>query len=750
MNISITQAELNRNGGKQLEMFGKLFEKVKENKAITALKKDVALLKQSLKEAPKRRNFYFDDNAQYKEPPASLRTLAKQAVEAYKNKAAYFSQLAISSIKDAQSRQAVMDSFDSAFARVRSGDNIFVHSQFMGYPFLSSLSQDTMIQSGITTLSDELTRKWGKVVSTSKDSDDANIEIVNKKLEKIRTKFAFRQAANHTGFFGGCLVYLDIRTDNDDAEPSDAELETPLFVEVEGDDEFNTKKIKPWKLVGLRPIEPINITPCSFNAVDPLKADFYNPTHFYVLGRKIHRSRFLYFADMLPPQILKPCYMFFGIPLAQLAFDFVQDFYSNKDAVSRIVKKFSLLVLKMDTQNLLNMDEKGVEKRIATMAKYRDNDSVFVVSKDEEDTEQINTPLSGLKEIWYANLEMLPIAFKLPATKLLQISPSGFNSTGEFEKESFYDSVHTKQEALFGEPIKRLIDIICFSEGINPQNLSFEWASLKDMSDKEKAEIGKQKADTDHLYYQDGVITNADIAKRLSADKDSGYGGIDIPEEKPFEENGADGGEENPFEIDGAGAIEDENPNHDKDNGQFSSGGGGSGDKNTADFKEIKQNIINSLDKSFVSNAKTLINEAQNNINLDKGRGISFRKIDKQEADRLKVNTGLELEGHEHKITNSDIRHIFLEHGDDAREQKRGQIGVTPEDILLIPEITKNYDDVRLSSEKSENRDILMYEKKIGDKYYYFESVGGKKTPDLRPKSMFIKKRDKEKAEKNG
>jgi hypothetical protein len=33
-----------------------------------------------------------------------------------------------------------------------------------------------------------------------------------------------------------------------------------------------------------------------------------------------------------------------------------------------------------------------------------------------------------------------------------------------------------------------------------------------------------------------------------------------------------------------------------------------------------------------------------------------------------------------------------------------------------------------------------MYIKKIGNEYYYLETVGGKKTRDLRSKSMWIKR----------
>jgi hypothetical protein len=69
------------------------------------------------------------------------------------------------------------------------------------------------------------------------------------------------------------------------------------------------------------------------------------------------------------------------------------------------------------------------------------------------------------------NLELLPVVFGLPVNKLLQTSPSGFNATGDFDMRSFYDSVNTKQAVLFGEPMDRLIDIICLTLGIERKGI---------------------------------------------------------------------------------------------------------------------------------------------------------------------------------------------------------------------------------------------------------------------------------------
>ena len=135
-----------------------------------------------------------------------------------------------------------------------------------------------------------------------------------------------------------------------------------------------------------------------------------------------------------------------------------------------------------------------------------------------------------------------------------------------------------------------------------------------------------------------------------------------------------------------------------------------------------------------------MLKEIHNKEGLSTVKKISFRTVDCEEARRLKKNTGLELLGYEHKITNSDIKHIFDKHGDQIKENSQGQIAVKDEDILLIPEITENYDCVSLSSEIVEQKRVLIYEKRIGRKYYYLETVGGKNNRELRTKSMWIRK----------
>jgi len=60
---------------------------------------------------------------------------------------------------------------------------------------------------------------------------------------------------------------------------------------------------------------------------------------------------------------------------------------------------------------------------------------------------------------------------------------------------------------------------------------------------------------------------------------------------------------------------------------------------------------------------------------------------------------------------------------------------------LLIPDITKNYDDVTIANKKSEGKTVLKYKKEIGDEYHYYETISNPNKKELRTKTMWITKK---------
>lgn len=117
----------------------------------------------------------------------------------------------------------------------------------------------------------------------------------------------------------------------------------------------------------------------------------------------------------------------------------------------------------------LMSDPNGIatlDQKMAVLQRYRDNDSVFAVDKDEEDVANIQTSLAGCTDVVRQSLEMIAAINRTPAVKLLGISPSGFNATGQSDITNYYDYIKSKQELRRDAILKCLkaIQIVEFGE----------------------------------------------------------------------------------------------------------------------------------------------------------------------------------------------------------------------------------------------------------------------------------------------
>lgn len=398
--------------------------------------------------------------------------------------------------------------------------------QFVGYPVLSNLSQNGLIRAGVESLADEMTRKWIDFQTAGDDDNADTLEALTKEFERVHARQIFNDAANKVGYFGGCLVYLDM------GDATDAELLTPLVLSPD--------KIKKGSLKRLTVIEPINLYPGQYNASDPLSPDYFTPTTWRVLGREIHASRFLYFANNVPPLLLRPAYNFFGIPMAQIALEYVSSFTGNREAAARLLEKFSLTVWSTNMAGFLSGavgGAEGVDTRVAYAIQQRDNDGCFVLDKESESIEQINTPLSGVTDIVKMSLELLSAIFRIPAVKLFGISPQGFNATGDADMRNWYDHVSSQQEKIFGPPMERLLQVVQLSLfGEVDETISHRWLPLWEMDPAQAATIRKSDVDAAVALVGAGVVDPTEARAKLAKDEDSGWENLDLTVE-PVEPN---------------------------------------------------------------------------------------------------------------------------------------------------------------------------------------------------------------------
>ena len=402
-------------------------------------------------------------------------------------------------------------------------------ASFLGYGTLANLSQNGLIRAGVEMRGDEMTRKWGELKRKGEDiEEDDKINKLTEAMEKLKIRELFRSASCMCGYFGGCLLFIDTGEDTN-------RLVEPLTL--------HTATFAKGKLKTFRLIEPYIVTPSGYNSVNPMADNYFQPTVWYVQGIPVHSSRLIYFAENKISTLLKPAYNFFGLPLTQKVLDAVSHYTENREAAGRLLQKCSLTILKTNMQDVLQGGfDAELKKRVSYFVQNRSNDGCATIDKEMEDLVIQSASLGGVTDLVRQSMEYVAAMFCEPVTKMWGLSPNGFSS-GDLELQNHYDNIKAQQEKMFGDPIKRVIQVLQMSLfGEVDDSIIFTFNPLAEDDERKVAEINKLQIDADSALISNGIITPEEARKRLIDDPDSGYNSLteekeEMPEEmEPFEE----------------------------------------------------------------------------------------------------------------------------------------------------------------------------------------------------------------------
>lgn len=460
------------------------------------------------------------------------------------------------------------------------------YPQFLGYAYLSGLQQNGFIRAGVEGLADEMTAKFIELVrfSDTDDNDDNKISKINEFLNQFQIKELFNKAAALNGYFGGCLIFIDT---------GDEDLLSAL------DEKSLNHSIKNFVLV-----EPINTYPGRYNSINPLAPNYFVPETWFVLGQEVHASRLLYLAADEVNMLLKPAYNFFGIAPAQIAADSVSHFIKDREAASRLLHKYSLLVFKTDMGSALySGNPEELYSRVKVLADFRDNNSVIIIDKEDEDIVTVTTSLAGVTDVVRLSLELMPIMFRQPLTKFLGISPGGMNATGESDENNWNEYVLSQCEKQLRKPVKRLLELIQYDLfGEVDEKIDFIFKIQSSNDETKEVNNNKIKADTYVQLTTAGIISPEEARKALAEDEKSGFNSIDI-DNVPEPVNM--GGSEDLFGAFDEYLVNDEKDNngmeHDPKTGQFVSSGESKNNVEVAKNGEKKVVLSDKIKKHYES-----------------------------------------------------------------------------------------------------------------------------------------------------
>lgn len=428
----------------------------------------------------------------------------------------------------------------------------------LSYQECANLATDSMISKAIDVIVREIFKSGGKWADTHLDID--NFEMVLNSLDFYeRIALAVQRALE----YGGAFIYIN--TD-------DTNLSLPLYL--------NEKTASTNKITGLTVIEPWQAAPVQVNTFNPLKNNYMQPDLWWVLGASttVHKTRLIPIVFYSVPDLIKPLYNYLGLPLSFYMKNYVSNADTVRQSISDLVLRFRTKIIKTTAQKIADPQ---TQARVKYMNATSNNLATLLLAKDEEWIETV-TSLSGMDNLLSQMYELMTASTRgIPVTKLLGLSPRGFNATGEYDENNFYDVIDGYASSVVIPVMEKVAEyILCFKAGILSEP-KYKFNARKQIKQKEQAEINNLKADYISKLIMSGVITGKDAIRAISEDNFK-FDWIDLEDYKMPENSEVE------KEIFNKFLDEWKESEHDRDeNGRFT--GNGSSESNKAQSKKEKK-----------------------------------------------------------------------------------------------------------------------------------------------------------------
>lgn len=400
------------------------------------------------------------------------------------------------------------DEWSNNVANINAGNSIAQYSDFMAqrlnYSECAFLATDSIINNAITKYSNEILRRGGKIELDIEDKEaQARIEkLLNDRLDELGFWDILREAIETSLIYGGALIFLDTFSADD--------LNEPLYLKKE--------ILSQNKLKGFRVVPPYLIGASEVETSNPLSYDYMKPKKWFISGNGVvDSSRFLSLVIFEAPTLLKPLYNFLGISIAQFMKNYVASADIARQSLSDIFLRFKTDAIKSD---LIKINPNEAKERALSINRQRNNLGILIMTKDEELVQTI-TPLSGLDKLIAQFQENIAVSARMPAVKLLGLTPSGFNATGDFDLYSYYDEVMSLQNSIIKPLIEKVLKIISLELNLDiiPR---YEFEIIEKSNELEKITAKNAEADFVSKTIADGILTSEQGFNHLK-----GLGAID-------------------------------------------------------------------------------------------------------------------------------------------------------------------------------------------------------------------------------
>jgi phage-related protein (TIGR01555 family) len=394
----------------------------------------------------------------------------------------------------------------------------FMRQGFIGYQNAAFIAQHWLVYKACAVPVDDAIRNGYDITTVSgEDLPEDALKVLKSADRRVGLQGQLRDFGTKGRIFGIRIALFEV------------ESKDPAYYEKP----FNLDGVAAGSYKGISQVDPYWCAPILdiTAAAVPSGRHFYEPTWWLIGSRRVHRSHLVIFRYADPPDVLKPLYLFGGIPLPQMIMErvYCAERTANEAPALALSKRTTVWLTNM--ANVMADSEKA-ERLMREWIAMRDNFGIKLGDKEGDEFEQFDTPLADFDGLVMTQYGLVAATAGCPITKLLGTTPGGFAATGDYDESSYHELLESMQERDFTPLAQRHHALVMRSEvvtkfpALKDAEIVVKWHELDAMTHVEQAQVNLNKAETDATLIATGALTPADVRARIATDKESGYHGI--------------------------------------------------------------------------------------------------------------------------------------------------------------------------------------------------------------------------------
>lgn len=405
------------------------------------------------------------------------------------------------------------DSFQNFAARLGLGAGSQHDQSTYGFDFLSRdrLKLEAMYRSSwivgqvVDVVAEDMTRE-GVNIRGLDDPEDAN--KIQQNLDDLEIWNELTNAIKWGRLYGGAIAVMLV--DGQD-------VSTPLDIGTVGKDQFK----------GLMVLDRWLVLPTLQDLVTEYGPDFGKPKYYDVIAdslglsnQKIHHSRVIRFDGVDLPYWQRVAENLWGQSVIERMIDRLTAFDSTTMGVAQLVYKAHLRTYKVKGLRAIiaagGKAFEGLVKQIEQIRLWQSNEGLTLMDAEDEFATH-SYSFAGLDAVLLQFGQQLSGASQIPLVRLFGQSPSGMNATGESDLSNYYDNINQQQERRMRTGLGKLLQVVSLSVLGKPlpESFTFDFASLWQMDDVQKADVASKITDSICKAEEQGLISTQAAMKEL-------------------------------------------------------------------------------------------------------------------------------------------------------------------------------------------------------------------------------------------